>query len=322
MKKQEFINRVMLIMNEAGMYDAAGAAFIGADSAQIDKHIEGSYVDAWRRIAKVAPRTWLGNKSFKSSTGIIDTFSISDNSQTPGGGVVTGDIMYISSQTGEKAWFTATVTQGIISLTIISSGSGFQVSSYGLSIYTGVGESQDMSLNVLTIKSILNNPISDLPNGTGYILLPKDFYLLSKFKMTGWKIAAMEASIANSRTANIQNNEYTRGSEIRPAVVIDNKEVDGVIKPVLEYYSLQKGLSAHTVEEALYVPVVEELSGKPTTYDLGINDQIIIPLAYLSAATVFTIFEKYPVAQALEARAEAMMPGLISLKGANATVKQ
>ena len=148
-----------------------------------------------------------------------------------------------------------------------------------------------------------------LQKGTGYVVLPDDFYLLTKFKMAGWRVAAMEASVANSRVANIQSNEYTMGSQMRPVVIIENKDLGGNIKPVLEYYSLPKGLPSHVVEEALYVPVVKELSTLDLTDDLGINDQIIVPLAYLSAATVFTIFEKIQIAQGLEARAEAVLPG-------------
>lgn len=231
--KSEFILRVMSIMNEPGLVDAGGSPFTGADAVGVDRLIEGSYPDAWRRVAKVAPREWLGNKSFKT-----------------------------------------------------------------------------------------NAPVPSLSNGTGYVVLPIDFYLITKFKMTGWKVAAKEAAVSNTRVANMQANEYTRGSQLRPVVVIENKEITGVIKPVLEYYSLQKGLTEHTVEEAIYVPVVEDLKDKADTYELGISDQIIIPLAYLSAATVFTILEKPNVSTALEARAEAMLPGLISLKGTNATVKQ
>src|ERR1035437_620129 len=74
--KSEFINRVMLIMNEAQLRDAQGVSFTGADSAQIDKYIEGSYVDAWRRCAKVMPRAWLGNKILPTTSGIITNVSI------------------------------------------------------------------------------------------------------------------------------------------------------------------------------------------------------------------------------------------------------
>ena len=61
MTKQDFINRVLLIMNEAGMIDAQGNQFTGADAAQVDRYIEGSYVDAWRRCVKVMPRSWFAN---------------------------------------------------------------------------------------------------------------------------------------------------------------------------------------------------------------------------------------------------------------------
>ena len=47
--KKDFIQRVLLIMNEAGLYDAEGIP-IGADTAQIDRYIEGSFVEAWRRM--------------------------------------------------------------------------------------------------------------------------------------------------------------------------------------------------------------------------------------------------------------------------------
>ena len=41
MTKQEFIDRVLLIMNEASMADPMGSVFIGADTAKIDRQIEG-----------------------------------------------------------------------------------------------------------------------------------------------------------------------------------------------------------------------------------------------------------------------------------------
>lgn len=234
MTKQEFINRVLLIMNEAGMMTNQGLVMVGADTTQVDRHIEGTFVDAWRRCIKVMPRMWFGNKSFISA---------------------------------EK--------------------------------------------------------IADLTNGTGYIILPDDFYLLTSFKMAGWQKAVMEASVENERTANIQSNEYTRGSIIRPACTLSVKNVSGSLKNVLNYYTLPKGLQTHTVEEAIYIPVIKPLSevSDPTT-ELGLSDQIIEPMAYLSASTVLTMFEKYDVAKALEMRALEMFPGLQSVIGKNITTKQ
>jgi hypothetical protein len=233
MTKQEFINRVLLIMNEASMADPAGTMFIGADTAQVDRQIEGSYVDAWRRCVKVMPRSWFKNNSFKNA---------------------------------------------------------------GL--------------------------VPNLAQGTGYVELPDDFYMLSSFKMQGWQKAAHEASMINDLVSSIQSNDYTRGSEIRPVCVIDLLEVSGTVKHVLRYYSLTKNLTTHVVEQAIYVPVVTPLGDIETTAELGLSDQVIEPLAYITASTVFTMHEKNNIAQALDARAVEMFPGLQSVKNGVTTVKQ
>lgn len=233
MTKQEFINRVLLIMNEASMADPSGTMFIGADTAQLDRQIEGSYVDAWRRCTKVMPRSWFENKSFKTA-GLVPSLS----------------------------------------------------------------------------------------NGSGYIELPADFYLLSSFKMQGWQKAVHEASVINDLVSSIQSNDYTRGSEIRPVCVIDLQDVGGAIKTVLRYYSLNKSLTEHVVEQAIYVPVAKPLSLLPVTGDLGLSDQVIEPIAYITASTVFTMHEKNNIAQALDARAVEMFPGLQSVRMGVSTVKQ
>ena len=184
MKKGEFINRVLLIMNEAGMMDAGGNAYLGAENTQVDRHIEGTFVDAWRRCIKVMPRMWFKNASF-----------------------------------------------------------------------------------------ITNTKKVDLPDGTGYIILPDDFYLLTSFKMRGWKKAVHEASLENERTSSVQSNEYTRGSEIRPICTISMKSTTEGIKNVLNYYSLRKGLLTHVVEEALYVPVVTSIKDLGNDAKLNLSAQ-------------------------------------------------
>ena len=68
MIKQDYINRIMLIMNEAGSIDNSGLEMIGADVTQIDRYIEGSYIDAWRRCIKVMPRIWFKNKKLVTDT--------------------------------------------------------------------------------------------------------------------------------------------------------------------------------------------------------------------------------------------------------------
>jgi len=254
MTKEDYIKRVLLIMNESGLMDLNQNSFIGADTAQVDRYIEGSYVDAWRRCATVMPRAWFRNDSF------------------------------------------------------------------------------------------LKQPhYPDLLCGTGFVVLPDDFYLLTGFKMKGWTKAVYEAYIDNDKTAAIQSNENTRGSEIRPVCTISNRlvkklvaiklefenetdndkeEDDGKIKQVLNYYSLQKGLVKHEIEEAIYVPVCKPLIECKLEDELEIKPQVIEILAYLSASTVFTLFEKYDIAKALEQRAIEMFPGLKSIRGTNVTVKQ
>lgn len=236
MTKQDFINRVLLIMNESSMADAQGQMFIGADSAQIDRQIEGSYVDAWRRCVKVMPRSWFANKSFK--------------------------------------------TEATASL------------------------------------------IPNTAQGKGYVALPNDFYLLSSFKMRGWQKSVKEASISNERVAAIQSNDYTRGSVIRPVCVIDLEEVMGEVKNVLHYYSLQKGTTAHVIEQAIYVPTAKPLSAIDAEDELELSEQVIEPLAYITASTVFTMHEKNDIATALDARAVEMFPGLQSTKSGVITTKQ
>lgn len=231
--KAEYISRVMLIMNESGLYDSSGNNLIGADTAQVDRHIEGSFVDAWRRCVKVMPKAWFKNEVFTNA-----------------------------------------------------------------------------------------KLMPDLDRGTGCIVLPDDFYLLTTLKMKGWVKAVYDAYVENEKTASVQANEYTRGSEIRPVCTISNKVVDDAVKQVLNYYSLKKGLDEHTMEEAIYIPVCKPLKEYELQDDLGLDAQILEPLAYLSASTVFTMFEKYDIAKSLEQRAIEMFPGLQSVRGNNITIKQ
>ena len=233
MTKESYIKRVLLIMNEAGLMDLAGNSFIGADTAQVDRYIEGSFVDAWRRCVGVMPRMWFRNESFANAT-----------------------------------------------------------------------------------------IIPDFPKGTGCVILPKYFYLLTGFKMCGWRKAAYEAAIDNERTSSIQSNEYTRGSEISPVCTISNRVIKGNVTQVLNYYSLPRGLDKHEIEEAIYLPVCKPLTECELDEELHLNQQVIEIMAYLSASTVFTLFEKYDIAKALEQRAIEMFPGLKSVRGTNVTVKQ
>lgn len=221
MTKKDYIDRVLLIMNEASMSDTRDSMFIGADTAKIDRQIEGSYVDAWRRCVKVMPRTWFENKSFKPNN---------------------------------------------------------------------------------------EGHYSDLAQGMGYVELPKDFYMISIFKMEGWNKAVQEALMSSDIVTALQANEYTRGTPVRPVCVIDIDEINSQIKRVLRYYSLPKGQTNHIVEKAIYVPIPSSIEGKEDTYDLKITPQVLEPLAYIAASIVFTMHEKADIAKALDEKAVEMFP--------------
>jgi hypothetical protein len=175
---------------------------------------------------------------------------------------------------------------------------------------------------------------ADLPAGTGYVELPDNFYLLASFKMKGWEKAVYEAYVENDRTASIQSSEYTRGSTIRPVCTLSSRRIQTgelrsdppqpvfEIKPVLNYYSLPKKLPKHETEEALYVPAATPIKDLDNDAELNISDQVMEPLAYLSASTVFTILQKYDISKALEQRVVEMFPGLQSVRGGSITFKQ
>ncbi|MFT3994402.1 MAG: hypothetical protein QM660_08845 [Dysgonomonas sp.] len=147
--------------------------------------------------------------------------------------------------------------------------------------------------------------VSDIPHGTGYIVLPEDFYSLVSFKMRGWQVSGETLIPSSDPIARVQANEYTRGNIVRPVCVLSNKAIkerqgDEYIytqKDVLEYYSVPVG-SEQEIEEALYIPLSEPLSD-----NTKLNEKLFRPLAYICASMVFNIFEKQDIAKVLEAKA-------------------
>lgn len=144
--------------------------------------------------------------------------------------------------------------------------------------------------------------VSDIPMGIGYIVLPEDFYALYSFKMMGWQVAAESLIESSDPLARVQANEYTRGNIVRPVCVLSSNSIkerqgDGYTytpRDVLNYYSLPSG-EDHKIEEALYIPHIEPLSD-----ETKLNEKLTIPLAYLCASMVFSIFEKTDISIQLE----------------------
>lgn len=147
--------------------------------------------------------------------------------------------------------------------------------------------------------------VSDIPHGTGYIVLPEDFYNLFSYKMRGWQVAAETLIPSSDSIARVQANEFIRGNVVRPVCVLRNKAIkervdDNFIYPqkdILEFYSVPKG-SEQEIEQALYIPLIEPLSD-----NTKINEKLFVPLAYICASMVFYIFEKPEIAQVLEVKA-------------------
>lgn len=142
----------------------------------------------------------------------------------------------------------------------------------------------------------------DTTTGTGYIVLPDDFYLLFSFQIKGWQKEVETLYDNSDPIASVQANEYTQGNICRPVCVknirtiekLEGEEYVHEVKDTLDYYSIPKGFK-HTVQKALYIPLIAPLSD-----NTSISEKLYIPLAYLCASMVFYIFEKIDIAQVLE----------------------
>jgi hypothetical protein len=67
MTKEEFISKVLVVLNEAAS-DEAIEQMIGADLTRVSVYIENLYPSAWRRAVKVLPLSWFGPTSFAGNT--------------------------------------------------------------------------------------------------------------------------------------------------------------------------------------------------------------------------------------------------------------
>jgi len=242
MIKSEFITKVLSVINETGVYDAAGGITTGADETRIDRLTERVYRDAWRRAVKIYPKLWFRNETFHTA-----------------------------------------------------------------------------------------EHFPNLTQGTGFVKIPADFYLLTSFRMRGWMTPVYEAVLENSHTAELQQNEYTRGESNRPVCVIgktyinyppsDRTHTSGLYD-VLYYYSLPKSFSEHKIEDAIYLPIPEEIEGKPDTYDMQIAVSSEAPLIYLTASLVLTVLGKVNESAAIDSKLLEMLPGYSFSDGNKIITKQ
>lgn len=66
MRKGEYIDEVLRLLNEAGVLEREGFSFAGGDNSDVVKHVAGVYVYAWLKCLRIVPRTWLYVKDFAS----------------------------------------------------------------------------------------------------------------------------------------------------------------------------------------------------------------------------------------------------------------
>jgi len=156
-----------------------------------------------------------------------------------------------------------------------------------------------------TISFADGEKVVNAPDGTGYVVLPTDFLLLSSFKMSGWKTNVLTAPEETPEINAKQSNEYLRGTIQRPVCVLRFKNIENTtdhttrLRKVLCYYSLPRTAdeTTHAIETALYIPNVTEFGDT-----VDIDDNGLEALAYITAATVLTSLEKDTAAKAIESK--------------------
>lgn len=131
-------------------------------------------------------------------------------------------------------------------------------------------------------------PTAQLLQGIGTIALPEDFERFVMLQMKGWKQPVQEAVFNNDYIAALQANENTRGSWVRPVVVIENMTT-------MTYYSLPKWYKTHEIQTGAYIPKATLPAGDSDPISIGtqtISGKYAEPLMWMHASIVYDIFGK------------------------------
>jgi hypothetical protein len=145
--------------------------------------------------------------------------------------------------------------------------------------------------------------VFDVAAGTGFVVLPGDFYLLRLFALKGWRKGCFVAVEENDAVAAVQSNGFVRGNFVRPVCTLSERAGYG---RVLNYYSLPPG-KGHVIESALYIPLVDGIEGVDDDEVLGFDERLYGPLQWLNAGLVFSLFEKEEMAKVCEGRAVSLI---------------
>lgn len=112
-------------------------------------------------------------------------------------------------------------------------------------------------------------------DGSGYIVLPDDYIRLQSFKMASWQIDVIEPIIPANPLYRHQKNKHARGGAVKPICVVNRKVVSGVVKKILEYYSVTP--EAHTLDQFVYIPEVAAEN---------VQDNLVDAMTWVAAAKV------------------------------------
>jgi hypothetical protein len=141
--------------------------------------------------------------------------------------------------------------------------------------------------------------VYDVSEGTGFVVLPSDYYVLKQFGMEGWRKPCYIAVEETDAVSVLEANRYVRGNYVRPVCVLSEHSGYG---RVLRYYSLPRGMK-HVVSVALYVPLTGGIEGLGGSADLSLDGRLYGPLSWLNAGYVFSMFGGVDMAKVCEDRA-------------------
>ena len=97
MTKSEYLLGVMQRMNELGWDDSLSGMFLGSDTTKVERQIEATFRDAWRKAVGAFSKSYFNQKSFVSSL-------LHGDVSTGAGFVVLPLDFYLLVRFGMKGW--------------------------------------------------------------------------------------------------------------------------------------------------------------------------------------------------------------------------
>lgn len=296
--------------------DTLGSSFIGSDSANVDKYIENMYEDAWRILTKYVPKSWLTQKSFKN-------YPITVNSTKGTGYVILPTDYFMISSFKMLGWQVQSNTAIEETELVVRIQSNDYTRGTSLRPICTIS-TKDISLVPVDVKVVGEEAVekTNLPDGKWYCTVTKKIHAF-RGDSTNWKGLHAGGSYNIGDVVLFDNNGYkvyycgvdgntddptgagwTELTEIVPSKVLYKDELyymgssSGLeelsltlgICQILNYYSLPKGLTTHTVEEAFYIPLPVSLTELSDNDEIGQGAKLIEPLAYVTASCVYSSF--------------------------------